>query len=68
MFHFFKPLMSFRPNNSDISNAVTEAYAVRNRDVLKNVQRLYEIPIPILEVTVDQFVKDVIDHRWLFSS
>src|SRR6266536_1610248 len=31
-------------------------------DVLKNVQRLYEIPILIFEAAIDQFVKDVIDH------
>src|SRR6266480_2528930 len=31
-------------------------------DVLKDVQRLYEIPILILEAAIDQFVKDVIDH------
>src|SRR5947208_7439742 len=31
-------------------------------DVLKNVQRLYEIPILIFEAAIDQLVKDVIDH------
>src|ERR1051325_2079377 len=31
-------------------------------DVLKNVQRLYEIPILILEVSVEELVKEVVDH------
>src|SRR5204862_5566568 len=31
-------------------------------NVLENVQRLYEIPILLLETGVDQFVKDVIEH------
>jgi hypothetical protein len=36
-------------------------------DVLKNVQRLYEIPILILESGEDQFVKDVIEHLSVVS-
>jgi len=32
------------------------------RDVLKDVERLYEIPILVLEMAVNEFVKEVVDH------
>src|SRR5207237_3052658 len=31
-------------------------------DVLKNIQSFYEPPILILEVAIDQLVKDVVNH------
>src|SRR5215510_7376010 len=69
---FFANLLAHVPlfERFDQSAAEEERYQQRRdrcvrsakRYVLKNVERLYEVPILVLEVGIEELVKEVVDH------